>query len=168
MGRSKKRAPQPVRRAKYINLEKGTYAEPVKWRMDMDYISELKSKSATGNTEATEALIWLNKFSGEYFGNHGLAKKQSKKALHNTTELRRSCFNAYNANYRDVMALGKFHYQSTDKEGVQREIDYSRPDKNDEKAVEDALIEYIDFTQTQQPHLQKTVIRRKQEHNNGQ
>jgi hypothetical protein len=76
-----------------INLERGTYPKNARWKVDQDYIEKL----------GPEERKWLSKFLKEYV--KAAVKKNDTSALHNTKELRRSCYNASNACRRDLMAI---------------------------------------------------------------
>ena len=60
-------------------------------------------KSKYTDTKAMEELAYITKFYNEYYRN--VIKKGDEKALHNTDELRKSCYSRTNARNRDLMSM---------------------------------------------------------------
>jgi hypothetical protein len=80
-------------------MKKGTqkkriqYAKKnVSWMVDQDYSHKLSA----------EEKAWLSRFNQEYYDNSRLSEVDS---LHNTPELKKSCYNATNARNRDLYGI---------------------------------------------------------------
>jgi hypothetical protein len=79
--------------AKKYGLKQSNFPKNKQWQVDQDYIQTLS------NT----AKDWLNQFNSEYYG--GGPKKGCPKALHNTDELRKDCYNRTNRANNDVYGI---------------------------------------------------------------
>lgn len=93
------------KKKKYYSGYQGRLPRNRKWRNDIDYFESLSKE----NKE------WMDKFLKEYY--HSNFTDPEEERLHNTDELRRSCYHIKNCDDRDIMslkgAIGKI-YEYTD------------------------------------------------------
>lgn len=71
-----------------------------RWAVDIDYSHRLPSA----------AREWLEKFNREFYD----ADFRGVEPLHASNELRRSCYSAQNAAYRDVMSRGAVRLEGSE------------------------------------------------------
>jgi hypothetical protein len=80
-------------RKKLYHLSKWRLPKNLRWLHDFDYINKLSPAERN----------WLNKFIKEYYD--GNVKKGDLDALHNTTKLRKDCYNRKNLQNRDLTSI---------------------------------------------------------------
>ena len=90
--------------------------------------------------EAVEALTYLTKFNNEYHKN--VIKKDDEDALHNTDELRRSCYARENAKNRDIMSVQNRNNPANETRNIDEVM--HELDMEHAESIEDILIEAID------------------------
>ncbi len=75
---------------------------------DLDYVAKLNA----------EEKAWMNKFMGEYVG--AKLKKKDSGNLHNSKELKKSCYDRNNSRNRDIYARSKARDGLTDIEELKK------------------------------------------------
>lgn len=73
-------------------LEVNSFPSNKKWMVDQDYANKLSPKDQE----------WLGRFNQEYYKNRF---ESSEKDIHNTQELKRSCYTNENARNRDLYGI---------------------------------------------------------------
>jgi hypothetical protein len=81
-------------------LDAPLFKRNTQWKVDYDYVEELRSKAQNGDKEAQEALAWLSKFTNEYYGS--TFSKNDKQNLHKGKALKREIYQMRNAENRDI------------------------------------------------------------------
>jgi hypothetical protein len=101
-------------------LDPPLYKRAARWKVDYDYVQELRAKAKNGDQKAAEALAWLSKFSNEYYGSTFDIKDENN--LHKGKKLKREIYGMRNAENRDLYSrvsnrLAELKdYHSTDEE----------------------------------------------------
>ena len=91
------------KKKKYYGLSSAHTRKPAREYVDFDYIDQLSE----------EEKEWLNRFSREFY--HNNLRADDATALHNTPELRRSCYSAENARNRcGFVKWGRVPFDMTD------------------------------------------------------
>ncbi len=75
-----------------MGLQPATFTRNKQWMVDQDYTKTLSA----------EEQEWLGRFNQEYYKNHF---ESSEKDLHNTPELKKSCYSNENARNRDLYGI---------------------------------------------------------------
>lgn len=113
----------------YPALEKNLNLKTKQDELEIDYIDKLTDKE----------LEWLNRFNEEYV-NASLNRKQIKRNIHSTKELKQSCDKKNNDRktclFTREKAAGNLRYFS--------ELDYYSVDNNELEQYEDKLINMIE------------------------
>jgi hypothetical protein len=84
-------------------LDSPLFRKNTQWKVDYDYVEELRAKAKKGDVEAAEALAWLSKFSNEYYGS--TFDKNDRKNLHKGKKAKREIYALRNAENRCLHTL---------------------------------------------------------------
>lgn len=84
----------------YLGAFKAGHRATARELIDDSFSRQLLKKAMQGCEKSKEALQFLTKFNNEYHKN--VLKKDDPKALHNTDQLRKDCYDRENAKNRDV------------------------------------------------------------------
>ena len=92
---------------KLINLDKGVHTTPVRWKLDMDYIEQLKSKARNGDVEAYRALEFMDSYMAAELDNDFQKLEKKVKVPKN---LKKEMTDARNSSRRDLYSLKTSYY----------------------------------------------------------
>lgn len=117
---------------KYYSGYRGKLPRNRKWRHDIDYWDSLSE----------EDKAWMDKFLQEYY--HSNFTGPEEERLHNTDQLRRSCYHIKNCDDRDIMslkgAIGKI-YEYSDTQNPQALTPESKEDMLNQMIDADRKVE---------------------------
>jgi hypothetical protein len=97
-----------MKNSKLAGLVPASYPKNKQWQVEgyEHFTRKLKQEITKKSAKAEEARIaleWLAKFNNEYVS--GNVKKGDSTALHNTDELRKSCYDNNNRSNRDLFSI---------------------------------------------------------------
>lgn len=146
----------------YLGAFKAGHRQSAREFIDEDLSYALLKKIIdTGCEESKKALAYITKFNNEF--HKAVVKKGDTEALHNSQELRKSCYDRNNSRNRDITSRENKFLQSIEPTTREEEDGTSAPRDShlnanrDLEKFEDVVVELIDM-QRESKKLQKITL----------